>query len=296
MTHDRPGLTLAESGRSSSTAMPRTRRRRRRRHLALFVVLALVAGGAWFGGSALLRGAAKPVCTIRAAGMTETFTPEQTANAALITAIALRRDLPPRAATIAITTAYQESKIRNLRYGDRDSLGLFQQRPSQGWGTPEQILDPVYSTDRFYDELVKLKGYESADITTIAQKVQRSAYPEAYRDHEGQGRVLASTLSGWSPAGLTCDLPPAKRHAKASAVAADLAEQAGVTATASSGGLTVAGANDRQAWAVAHWAVARAEAYGITKVRIGDRVWDRAKGAAGWSDGAASTTIHIELA
>jgi hypothetical protein len=261
----------------------------------LFVVLAIVAGVVWFGGSALLRGAAKPVCTIRAAGMTETFTPEQTANAALITAIALRRDLPPRAATIAITTAYQESKIRNLRYGDRDSLGLFQQRPSQGWGTAEQVQDPVFSTNAFYDALVRIKGYETADITTIAQRVQRSAYPEAYRDHEGQGRVLASTLSGWSPAGLTCDLQPATSHAKPAVVAADLAEQAGPTATTDAGGLTVTARTERQAWALAHWAVARAEAYGITSVRIGDRVWDRARGASGWSDGAATMTVRIAL-
>jgi hypothetical protein len=261
----------------------------------LFVVLAIVAGVVWFGGSVLLRGAAKPVCTIRAAGMTETFTPEQTANAALITAIALRRDLPPRAATIAITTAYQESKIRNLRYGDRDSLGLFQQRPSQGWGTAEQVQDPVFSTNAFYDALVRIKGYETADITTIAQRVQRSAYPEAYRDHEGQGRVLASTLSGWSPAGLTCDLQPATSHAKPAVVAADLAEQAGPTATTDAGGLTVTARTERQAWALAHWAVARAEAYGITSVRIGDRVWDRARGASGWSDGAATMTVRIAL-
>ncbi len=142
--------------------------------------------------------------------MTETFDPEQTGNAALIAALSLKRDMPPRAATIALTTAIQESKIRNLRYGDRDSLGLFQQRPSQGWGTEEEILDPVYSTNTFFDALVKYKGYESADITTIAQKVQKSGFPEAYRDHEGEGRVLASTLTGHSPAGP--DLPARRRR------------------------------------------------------------------------------------
>lgn len=294
MTDDRRGLTLAESGRTPST-LPRARRPRRG-PLTAILVLALVAGVVWFAASALIRGAAKPVCTIRAAGMTETFTPEQTANAALITAIAVRRDLPARAATIAITTAYQESKIRNLRYGDRDSLGLFQQRPSQGWGTAEQVQDPVFSTNAFYDALVRIKDYETADITTIAQKVQRSAYPEAYRDHEGQGRVLASALSGWSPAGLTCELPAATRHAKPSVVAGDLAEQVGLKATTTADGLTVAAGSERQAWVVAQWAVARAEAYGITSVRIGDRVWDRSRGAAGWSDGAATTTIRIDLA
>jgi hypothetical protein len=261
----------------------------------VLVVLALLAGSAWLAVSALVRGSQKPACTISASGMTETFDPEQTANAATISAIALKRGLPARAATIAITTAYQESKIRNIRFGDRDSLGLFQQRPSQGWGTAQQILDPVYSTNKFYDELVKFKGYETADITTIAQKVQRSAYPEAYRDHEGQGRVLASTLTGWSPAGLTCRLDPATSHASAGEVAAALARQAGVQTSQTGDGLTVRARDARQAWAVGHWAVANAEGFGITHVSVGGRAWDRAKGGDGWSEGTATTTVQISL-
>ena len=98
-------------------------------------------------------------------GKSVDFDPSQTRYAATITAVAVKRGLPPRAATIAIATALQESKLRNLRYGDRDSVGLFQQRPSQGWGTEEQILDPVYAVNRFYDALVKIKGYESMEIT-----------------------------------------------------------------------------------------------------------------------------------
>ena len=88
-------------------------------------------------------------------------------------------------------------------------MGLFQQRPSQGWGTVEQILDPVYSTNKFYDALVKVDGYEQMRITEIAQKVQRSAYPEAYADHEQEGRLLSSTLSGHSPEGMGCRLDDA---------------------------------------------------------------------------------------
>ena len=111
---------------------------------------------------------------------------------------------PPRAASIALATVYQETGIRNLDYGDRDSVGLFQQRPSQGWGTAKQLRDPYYATNAFYDALVKIDGWESADITEVAQQVQRSAYPEAYRDHEADARVLASTLTGNSPAGFRC--------------------------------------------------------------------------------------------
>jgi hypothetical protein len=229
--------------------------------------------------------------------MTETFDPEQAGNAALISAVSLKRDMPPRAATIALTTAIQESKIRNLRYGDRDSLGLFQQRPSQGWGTEKQILDPVYSTNAFFDALEKYKGYETADITTIAQRVQKSGYPEAYRDHEGEGRVLASTLTGHSPAGLVCRLDAATTQADPAVVAADLEKQMGVTkAAVGDGVLTVTAADVTSAWAVAHWAVARAEQYGATTVTIGDRTWDRSDREPTWSTGADGTTVTIGLA
>ena len=300
MPTTRTGPTLAASrGRGSSrdrAARDRARARRRRRRVTLLVVLALVAAGGWFGTRFLVSSVVNPQCTIKASGMTETFDPDQTANAALISALSVKRDLPPRAATIALTTAFQESKIRNLRYGDRDSLGLFQQRPSQGWGTEKQILDPVYATNRFYDALVKFKGYETADITKIAQRVQKSGFPEAYRDHEGQGRVLASTLTGHSPAGLTCSLDPVKDSVPPARVVADLAQQVGVgSARAGDGTVTVPAGTPTTAWAVAHWAVARAELYGVTAVSLGERTWDRDRGDEGWSQGAAGTTVTVTL-
>ena len=103
--------------------------------------------------------------------------------------------------------------MRNVKFGDRDSLGLFQQRPSQGWGTAEQILNPEYSTNKFYDALQKIKGYRSMDIAQAAQRVQRSAAGEAYAQHEAQARVTASVLSGQTHAGMVCALkdPEARR-------------------------------------------------------------------------------------
>ena len=88
------------------------------------------------------------------------LTTEQAENATLIAAIGVSRGLPARAVSIALATAYQESKIRNLTHGDRDSLGLFQQRPSQGWGTEEQVRDPYYATNAFYDALAKIPDYK----------------------------------------------------------------------------------------------------------------------------------------
>src|SRR6478736_7667803 len=103
--------------------------------LAVLVVLGLVAVSLYYAVQNTVQHFASPAaCTARAAGRTVSLSTTQAENAALIAAVAARRGLPARAVSIALTTAYQESKIENVRYGDSDSLGLFQQRPSQGWG------------------------------------------------------------------------------------------------------------------------------------------------------------------
>lgn len=109
-----------------------------------------------------------------------TLSPEQVENARTIAAVAHDRGLPERAVVIALATAMQESTLRNLDYGDRDSLGLFQQRPSQGWGTPAQVQDPVYAAGKFYDGLVQVPDWETGELTRVADAVQRSAFPLAY--------------------------------------------------------------------------------------------------------------------
>src|SRR3954447_4839047 len=109
-------------------------------------------------------------CTLPASGVH--LTDEQIANARTIAQVARDRGLPERAVVIALATAMQESRLRNLDYGDRDSLGLFQQRPSQGWGTPEQVRDPVYAAGTFYDRLVLFPGWDTGRLTDIAQGVQ----------------------------------------------------------------------------------------------------------------------------
>src|SRR6478609_3357682 len=193
------------SDRRSRNVDERTRHRdgRRRRWLApvtILVVLGIVGGSAYAVWTKLQSELFSPSCTATTSAGAVTFSPEQVANAPLIAAISDKRGLPPRAASIAITTSIQESKLRNLNYGDRDSVGLFQQRPSMKvWGTREQILDPVHSANVFYDALVKVDGYESMVITEVAQKVQKSAYPDAYADHEQEGRSLASTLRARRP-------------------------------------------------------------------------------------------------
>ena len=119
---------------------------------------------------------------------------DQIYNAAVIVALAGNRGLSARDAQIGLMTAIQESQLRNVNYGDRDSLGLFQQRPSMGWGTSEQVRDPYYATGKFYDSLERLKDREHMTLTQAAQAVQRSAYPDAYAYWERQALALLTAL------------------------------------------------------------------------------------------------------
>ena len=121
--------------------------------------------------------------------------------------------------------------------------------------TREQILDPAYAANRFYDALVRIEGYEDMRITEIAQRVQRSAYPEAYADHEWEGRVYASNLTGHTEGGLGCRLKDPDGPGDASRLSAALSEELGVRGTATGRDVTVAAASRRQAWAVGTWAV-----------------------------------------
>ena len=255
------------------------------------LVIVLVGGAGYIAFTSFRTNFGEPSCRATALGRSVTFTPEQSANAATITAIALKRGLPARAATIANATAIVESKLRNLRFGDRDSLGLFQQRPSQGWGTEAQILDPVHASNAFYDALIKVNGYQSMSITKVAQEVQHSGFPEAYAAHEEQGRILASTLAGHSPGGIGCRLDTATASTPAATIAANLTSQLGVPATVEGDRVTVTGRDAQQAWAAGSWAVAHAEADGITAITVGDQTWTRARGEEGWSWQAATKPI-----
>jgi hypothetical protein len=158
---------------------------------ALLLVAAVLAGAAWSGGGAAAPQAAG-VCAVPLSS--ETVTAEQAANAATIAEVATARGLPDRAVVIALATARQESGLRNLDHGDRDSLGLFQQRPSQGWGTPEQVRDPVYAAGEFYERLVGVPNWQTGRLTDVAQTVQRSGFPEAYQKHEAIAVALTAAL------------------------------------------------------------------------------------------------------
>jgi hypothetical protein len=119
-----------------------------------------------------------------------TFTGEQLANAQTIVTVAVQRTLPKRAAVLGLATAMVESQLRNLTHGDRDSLGLFQQRPSQGWGSPEHILNPVSAAGTFYDHLVVVPGWQTLPPGAAEQEVQRSGFPDRYAPREPAAAAL----------------------------------------------------------------------------------------------------------
>ncbi|GGU81363.1 hypothetical protein GCM10010260_12160 [Streptomyces filipinensis] len=283
--------------------------------VAAYLVVQYVTGGGGARGCKVISSAGD--------GASYEFTPEQAVNAATIAAVGTGRGMPERAVTIALATALQESGLRNIEHGDRDSLGLFQQRPSQGWGTEQQIMDPAYAAGIFYAHLAKVPDYAALPLTEAAQEVQRSGYPEAYAKHEPDAKLLAAALTGRAAATLTCDgrPEPAARATGPDAVRAALvgdfgrdalqetgAEVGGtpvpspspspsVTATAHGRTVTVpvpqgrrtdaSGRTERErGWQLAQWAVANSSALHIQRVSYAGREWTAGRGDDPWKTAA----------
>lgn len=274
--------------------------------ILVLIVALLVGGGFWVVNA--LRGAFTPPLSVGCVATVGTdsynLAPDQSANAGLIAGVALQRGLPARAASIALATAIQESKLRNIEYGDMDSLGLFQQRPSQEWGTAQQIMNPVYSTNAFYAELEAVPDYLTIPITDAAQAVQRSAFPSAYAAHEGTARAFASALTGQSPAALNCTLFPLKDGevvSTSSNLQTALRDDLGQTnvTVPSQGGVRI-GATSSTGWAAAQWAVANADEFGLTSVSFDGHRWDRNanKGSAnvGWQADPSAAADRVDIA
>ena len=244
-------------------------------------------------------------CEAVSAGSAWYLETDQAETAALVAATSLQRGLPARATTIALATALQESTLRNLEHGDRDSVGIFQQRPSQGWGSVEQIMDPVFSTNAFYDALVGVAGYQELPITEAAQAVQRSAFPDAYAQHEALSRAWASAMYGYTDQALTCTLDDPDAVGDPAAVVARVARDLGPLATSvgtdgvveidASSMAAVPQDAERLGWAVAHWTVAVAAPLQIVSVQTADRTWDRAEGAWLRSEGTPVPTGLVRV-
>jgi hypothetical protein len=283
-----------------------TRKTRRSGIIFFLAIVAVVSGvtiAVWRGTGPLPD---PPGCSATVAGRTVHLAPDQAENASLIAAIGVRRGLPARAVSIALATAYQESKIRNLSHGDRDSIGIFQQRPSQGWGTVAQISNEYYAINKFYDVLEQIDGYQTMRITEAAQKVQRSAYPEAYEPHAPDARALASALTGYSPGGtFTCVVREPDGHGTAAAASEALTKAYGDVDIARTGSrqdltITVAAGQDgnREGWSIAQYLLAHADALEVTRVSFDGKTWRTGDDSEdGWvtSSAASSTEITVSL-
>lgn len=238
----------------------------------------LVGGGLaallQLGGPAVLPGA----CRVNGQGdgaAAVRLATDQAHIASIIGGVTVQRRLPTRAAEIAMGTAMQESKLRNLDHGDRDSLGVFQQRPSQGWGTPDQLQDPLYATRAFYDRLVTVPGYTEQPLTEVAQAVQRSGFPDAYAQHETEAITLAEAFVGDTPRAVACRLDPVSNSSDAAVVAENLDSVFGTRAVVDGNTITVNTQSTRGAAAIGAWGVANAQLYGIGSVSHDGHTWTR---------------------
>ncbi|MBC9711080.1 heavy metal transporter [Streptomyces sp. TRM66268-LWL] len=272
------------------------------RYGAAFVVLLALAGYLvvqYEGG-----GRPAPRCTVvGAGGAAYEMTYEQAENAATISAVGTAHKMPERAVTIALATALQESGLRNISHGDRDSVGLFQQRPSQGWGTVEQIMDPVYSAGKFYDGLKDVPGYSRLPLTVAAQKVQRSGFPQAYAKHEPDAALLSAALTGRAAGALKCEGPAAVQAGDPAEVRSLLARDFGkgvLPRTESAGAevtddkkaaeqertvhVPVTAGDERRGWELAQWAVAQASALHLERVVYDGREWVAGENDGQWRD------------
>ncbi|WP_172967942.1 hypothetical protein ACN27B_02700 [Micromonospora sp. WMMD754] len=265
-------------------------------------VLALLA--IWFVtkqfGHHLRLPVASRTCTVQADGEV-VLGADQMANAATIAAIGVQRRMPERAVVVALATAYQESHLRNIAHGDRDSLGLFQQRPSQGWGTPEEIQDPRYAANKFYAALKRVRGWERMRVTEAAQRVQRSAYPEAYQKWADESQVLTRALLGEATGAVACTVgstPTMRGPAAASALLEGLTLDWGLprlTAGTDLTGLTVPAGDDRDGWRYAHWLVSHADDHGVKRVRFANLEWTAEQGTWDRVKGDPATQVLAEV-
>ncbi|MDX6243756.1 MAG: hypothetical protein QOE76_1479 [Frankiales bacterium] len=263
----------------------------RHRSPALTILVALVVLAVVIGGFVVVLITLRPGPVVVAGCTVATYQmdPEQAQNAAVIAAVAEARGLPHHAVTIAIAVAMQESRLRNLDHGDRDSLGVFQQRPSQGWGTAAQVQDPVYAAGAFYDRLVKVPNWQTVAVTVAGQAVQHSGLPTAYAQWEPRATAMAKALTGEVAAGMTCQY--AKSDVAVPSTGLSTTMQTDATHDQVGPLLGVDLAADR-GWLAVGWLLSHAETYQLAQVSYAGQTWSATKGT--WSP-AATTSNRVTV-
>jgi hypothetical protein len=254
------------------------------RVIAVLAVLALLIAGIVVV-TLPHQGRATPACRVSTSGQPVTFDLAQTTNATTIAAVGKRIGMPDHAVTVALAAAMQESGLHNLSHGDRDSVGLFQQRPSQGWGSVSQLMTPVYAASAFYKALAKVPGWGEMSVTEAAQRVQRSSAPHAYAQWESDARALAVALTGQVAGGLTCRFDAVATTASASSLSGALASELGSPGP----GVDVSAA---RGWTIAGWLVGHASTYGVTAVSFAGQRWTPASGTWGPAPAAGQQVAY----
>ncbi|MGI9033186.1 MAG: hypothetical protein ACR2HY_05805 [Acidimicrobiales bacterium] len=240
-------------------------RKTQRRATVLVTVVAMIAVAVVFLRAQQPTSSA-PTCVVTGPSGRFRVDVSQAANATTIAAVGKRQGLQDHAVTVALVASLQESKLHNLDHGDRDSVGLFQQRPSQGWGSRSKLLVPRQAAAAFYGALVQVPGWADMAVGDAAQLVQRSAAPDAYVPWEAEGRALAEALTGEAPAGLTCQFPVPARPTATGSLTSAVASELGSPAL----GASLAAA---RGWVVASWLVGHAYTYRITSVSFAGLRW-----------------------
>jgi hypothetical protein len=213
-------------------------------------------------------------CTVNAV----VLRPDQAKNAATIAAVGSKLGMPDHAVTVALAAALQESKLINLPGGDRDSGGLFQERPSEGWGTYDQVRDPVYAATVFFQHLAAIPAWEQLPVTEAAQQVEISGAPDAYAQWEPEARAIARAVTGEDPHALSC------YHGGVATISGDIA----TIADAELGTNTISGPQPpARGWAMCAWLVTHATDFAIDSVTFGGYKWTAGTGQ--WTATSAPT-------
>lgn len=265
---------------------------RKRRGLTPGIILVLIAAVLAVSlvarhGKPLLTGSGCQAGTGAAAISLDT---EQAAIAATIAGVADQREMPARAVVVAYAAAMQESKMHNLDYGDRDSVGVFQQRPSEGWGPARKLMDPVYATTRFFEVLARVPDYLHTPVYRAAQAVQRSADGYAYMQYEPEATRLAAAFTGHSAHAVWCwSAGPGPGKADLGAARRALAHAFGRVGShrlASPGdapAILVRAPRPALGWTLATWLVTHAASYGLHDVHYAGFQWQASAGGRGWT-------------
>jgi hypothetical protein len=292
---------------NSRPSQPRPRRLKPKRRAVIATSVLLAAAAGTYLAVRSLAPVIVPVlsgsgCSAASTHQSVLLDTQQASIAATIAGVAHQESMPRQAVTIAYATAMQESKLHNLDYGTSDSVGVFQQRPSQGWGPARKLENPVYAATKFFHALKSVQGYQTMPVYQAAQAVQRSADGSAYMQYQKMAAEMAGAFTGQRDHAVYCwSTAAAPRHPNVAAITQGLASTFGqataeLARPAQHHTMLVPIGRPRLGWTVASWLVTHASTYGIHQVRFGGYQWRASAGTKGWvRDAGAPPAGTIQL-